>query len=114
TALDGVFGEGLDENSVALLGARFDERHARIHGHAAKERPVEIVSYRVRVRVAVPKYRPREAATTRGSLAAARKGTRQVFFTSAAATETTLYERDRLPADSRFTGPARGRQVDAT
>src|SRR5262247_222134 len=83
TPLDGLFGDALDENSLALLRARFDERHARIHGHAAKERPVEIVSYRVRVRVAVPKYRPREAATTRGSLAAARKGTRQVFFTSA-------------------------------
>ena len=114
TPLDGLFGDALDENSLALVRARFDERHARIHGHAAKERPVEIVSYRVRVRVAVPKYRPREAATTRGSLAAARKGTRQVFFTSAAATETTLYERDRLPADASFTGPAVVEQFDAT
>src|SRR5215475_3722518 len=114
TPLDGLFGDALDENSLALVRARFDERHARIHGHAAKERPVEIVSYRVRVRVAVPKYRPREAATTRGSLAAARKGTRQVFFASAAATETTLYERDRLPADASFTGPAVVEQFDAT
>ena len=39
---------------------RFDERHAQIHGHAAKERPVEVVSYRLRVRVPVPKYQPRE------------------------------------------------------
>ena len=52
TPLDGLFGDRL--TTAALTGARerFDERHAQIHGHAAKERPVEVVSYRVRVRVA--------------------------------------------------------------
>src|SRR3979411_1566156 len=58
TPLDGLFGERLTEESLTGVRARFDERHAQIHGHAAKERPVELVSYRLRVRVIVPKYQP--------------------------------------------------------
>ena len=54
---------GSRRRSLAAARDKFDERHAQIHGHAAKERPVEVVSYRLRVRVAVPKYEPREEAT---------------------------------------------------
>src|SRR5438093_2720755 len=56
TPLDGLYGERLAQLSLAAARARFDQRHAHIHGHAATERPVEIVSYRVRARVAVPKF----------------------------------------------------------
>src|SRR5262249_15526475 len=59
TPLDGLFTERLSAQSLAAGRERFDERHAQIHGHAAKERPVEVVSYRVRVRVTVPKFEPR-------------------------------------------------------
>ena len=51
---------GSRPTSLTAARERFDERHAQIHGHAARERPVEVVSYRLRVRVAVPKYQPRE------------------------------------------------------
>ena len=63
TSLDGLFTERLTAASLAAARERFDERHAQIHGHAAKERPVEVVSYRLRVRVDVPKYQPRQEAT---------------------------------------------------
>jgi N-methylhydantoinase A len=59
TSLDGLFTDRLTAASLAAARDRFDERHAQIHGHAAKERPVEVVSYRLRVRVDVPKYQPR-------------------------------------------------------
>src|SRR5262249_42669218 len=62
TPLDGLFVEMLTAGSLRAARDRFDERHAQIHGHAAKERPVEIVSYRLRVRVAVAKYEPRAHA----------------------------------------------------
>jgi len=114
TPLAGLFADALNENSLALARARFDQRHARIHGHAAKERPVEIVSYRVRVRVPVPKYEPRETVATGGALAAAVKGTRMVYFASDGPTETTLYERDRLPVGAELSGPAIVEQFDAT
>src|SRR5438094_652294 len=50
TPLDGLFTERLAANSLTEARKRFDQRHAQIHGHAAGDRPVEVVSYRVRVR----------------------------------------------------------------
>src|SRR4051812_32988896 len=58
TPLEGLFANRLTAAALAAARDRFDERHARSHGHAARERPVEVVSYRLRVRVEVPKYRP--------------------------------------------------------
>jgi N-methylhydantoinase A len=115
TPLDGLFADRLTAGSLAAARERFDERHARIHGHAAKERPVEVVSYRLRVRVAVPKYEPREEvapATPRAS-ADARKGSRQVSL-GGKLREAAVYERDRLDIGATITGPAIVEQFDAT
>ncbi len=51
--------------------ARFDDVHERIHGHAAKEKSVEVVSYRLRVRVSVPKFSPQAHAGAPAGAAAA-------------------------------------------
>src|SRR5262249_22700244 len=74
------------------------------------------VSYRLRVRVNVPKYQlPEEAPPSDPPpLAAARKGTRSVYFRAATATETDLYERDRLCIGAVIPGPAIVEQFDAT
>jgi N-methylhydantoinase A len=116
TPLDGLYGDRLTQNSLDLVRARFDERHTQIHGHAAKERPVEVVSYRVRMRVAVPKFVPREAPapTAPRSVEAAVKGSRIVSFTADAPTEAMLYERDRLDVGVSLAGPAIVEQFDAT
>jgi N-methylhydantoinase A len=116
TSLDGLFTDRLTAASLAAARDRFDERHAQIHGHAAKERPVEVVSYRLRVRVDVPKYQPRQDAmpTTRPSVDAAVKGTRKVHFGGKASVEATLYERDKLGVGALVAGPAIVEQFDAT
>jgi N-methylhydantoinase A/oxoprolinase/acetone carboxylase beta subunit len=116
TSLDGLFDGSLTAQSLAAAREKFDERHAQIHGHAAKERSVEIVSYRLRVRVTVPKYQPRKAPTPASPRAAnnAMKGKRKVHFDAKAATETTIYERDRLDIGVTITGPAIVEQFDAT
>ena len=108
--------DGLKAADMAAARDRFDDRHAQIHGHAAKDRSVEIVSYRVRLRVAVPKYEPVPAVevTEAPAPADAEKGTRTVYFDPAVGTETTLYERDRLPIGSMLVGPAIVEQFDAT
>lgn len=94
---------------------RFDERHAQIHGHCAADRPVEVVSYRLRLRVGVPKYAPREAASCPPhSAAPARKGERTVWFDGRTPVMATLYERDRLDAGAVLEGPAIVEQFDAT
>ena len=115
-SLAGLHRRGLDQAAMAQARLRFDAAHARIHGHAARERPVEIVSYRLRVRVTVPKYVPVPAggAQSRAAPQAAIKGMRAVRFDAARETRTTLYERDRLPTGARLDGPAIVEQFDAT
>jgi N-methylhydantoinase A len=77
---------------------------------------VEVVSYRLRVRVTVPKYAINEEALPREPLllAAARKGSRFAYFDGATATEAELYERDRLSVGATIPGPAIIEQFDAT
>jgi N-methylhydantoinase A len=102
--------------ALAAARSRFDDRHAQIHGHAASDRPVEVVSYRVRVRVAVPKYVPRaEPLPSEPTPAtAAIKGQRRLHFGAATARDATIYERDRLGIGSSLDGPAVIEQFDAT
>src|SRR5215472_8998170 len=114
TPLAGLFEGRLTAAALRAARDKFDERHAQIHGHAAKERPVEVVSYRLRVRVAVPKYEPREeAAPPSPRDAAAVKGKRSISL-NGAAIEATLYERDRLDIGATVAGPAIVEQFDAT
>ena len=116
TPLNGLYVGALDVEAMKKARARFDERHAQIHGHAAKDKPVEVVSYRLRVRVAVPRYKP-TAITVPAPFPApisAAKGTRSVYFDVRAAELTTVWERDRLPPGCRIAGPSIVEQFDAT
>ena len=113
--LDGLGEDGLDDAGMAEARTRFDSRHARIHGHAAREKDVEIVSYRLRVTVDVPKYRRiAEPHTETGLPAAAIAGRRAVHFDAGCPTETVLVDRLALAPGVRFAGPAIVEQFDAT
>jgi N-methylhydantoinase A len=128
TPLDGLFGARLDDAALAAVRTRFDQRHAQIHGHAAKERPVEVVSYRVRVRVTVPKYKPvpETPPPAPRPIETAVKGRRRIHFPppnppplaaegkGGGWVEARLYERDRLDIGSTITGPGIVEQFDAT
>ena len=115
TPLDGLFIGRVTADTLAGARPRFDERHAQIHGHSAKDRPVEIVSYRLRLRVAVPKFEQREERSPSPRPAArAHKGERAVWFDGARATRSALYERDRLDPGATLAGPAIIEQFDAT
>jgi N-methylhydantoinase A len=114
TPLDGLFEGRVSAATLAAARVRFDERHAQIHGHAAADRPVEVVSYRLRLRVAVQKFEQREERSSQRPAAQARKGERDVCFDGAQAMPATLYERDRLDPGATLTGPAIVEQFDAT
>ncbi len=115
TPLDGLFDGRVSAATLAAARVRFDERHAQIHGHSAKDRPVEIVSYRLRLRIEVPKFEPREeASSSPGPARNARKGERDVWFDGAHAVVSALYERDKLDPGAVLTGPAIVEQFDAT
>jgi len=116
TPLNGLYSGALDAEAMAKARVRFDERHAQIHGHAAKDKPVEVVSYRLRVRVAVPRYRPHSIPLPAAAPApiSAAKGTRRVYFDVRMAHTTTIWERERLPLGCRIEGPSIVEQFDAT
>jgi N-methylhydantoinase A len=114
--LAGLWRDALDAASIANARERFDAQHTKVHGHAAAEKAVELVSYRVRVRVSVPKYQPQAFAEgSRTALAAdAIKGKRQVFFAADRSTDTAIIDRDKLAVGTAFGGPAIVEQFDAT
>lgn len=116
TPLDGLFEHRLDASALQRARVRFDERHAQIHGHAAADRPVEIVSYRLRLRVAVPKYEPREEAPPLRprDRSEAEKGRRTVYFDGRTPVDACVYERDGLDVGVEIEGPAIVEQFDAT
>jgi N-methylhydantoinase A/oxoprolinase/acetone carboxylase beta subunit len=74
------------------------------------------VSYRVRVRVEVPRYvpQPATAADVSALAPAAFKGSRAVFFVPDSATDTAILDRERLAVGNSFMGPAIVEQFDAT
>jgi N-methylhydantoinase A len=114
--LSGLWHQALAVKALTAARLRFDDVHEKIHGHAAKEKAVEVVSYRLRIRVAVPKYSPQALQAHKPSSPplAAVKGTRRVFFAARKAVKTTVYDRDQLAAGTIFTGPAIVEQFDAT
>jgi N-methylhydantoinase A len=115
TPLDGLYRDSLTADSLSAARQRFDQRHAQIHGHAAKDRPVEVVSYRVRLRVAVPKYQPRqEQLPMPRPINEAAKGERTIYFQTGNPRQAALYERDRLEIGAGLIGPAIVEQFDAT
>jgi N-methylhydantoinase A len=114
TPLEGSFEGRLTAATLGAVRDKFDDRHAQIHGHAAKERPVEVVSYRLRVRVAVPKYEPRAAPPPPSPRpAAAVKGQRTISL-NGTTMQATLYERARLDIGATVEGVAIVEQFDAT
>ena len=111
--LDGI--GTLDAGGLGEARRRFDARHQRIHGHAAREKPVEVVSYRLRARVAVPKYRAAELpAPAAAGAKPAPKGRRMVWFDGLAGAEVAVFERDGLARGTTLAGPAIVEQMDAT
>jgi N-methylhydantoinase A len=114
--LDGLGQGGLDDAAMTTARVRFDERHAQLHGHAAAEKSVEVVSYRLRVRVTVPRYEPAPPADAppHDAPVAGITGTREVYFDGETALTTNIYERDKLDAGAHMAGPAIIEQFDAT
>ncbi len=116
TPLEGLFDKQLTTDSLTAVRSRFDERHAQIHGHAARERPVELVSYRLRARVIVPKYKPEPEAPPAAPRATetAIKGRRRIHLADKSSLHAILYERDQLEIGATIHGPAIVEQLDAT
>lgn len=91
----------------------FHEAHRALHGYAAFDQPVEVVSYRLRVRVLVPKFQSKPVQT------GMRKGPRaikhrELFFRKERPVRAPVFERAELPPGGEIAGPAIVVQLDAT
>jgi N-methylhydantoinase A len=105
------------ETFKPTIAGRFHEMHERLRGHRAEQEPIEVVSYRLRVQVAVPQYQPemQSALDERAPGSDAGNGKRPAQFAGEAVpVETHIWRRDRLRSGDRFSGPAIVEQTDAT
>jgi len=94
----------LDAADMETVAQRFHDRHEGRYGHAYPEEPVELVTVRLRARGVVDEPDLR-AQSVDGTVEEAVTDTREVVY-DGRARETRIYERDALPTDAAFDGPA--------
>jgi N-methylhydantoinase A len=101
--------------SLAALADGFAEAHKRLYGFIAEGETVQLVTFRVE---AVGVVRKAEFAAQKPAgpdASAAIIGTREVWLPeSGGFVACPVYDRDKLAAGNRFTGPAIVEQMDAT
>jgi N-methylhydantoinase A len=99
--------------ALAMIANRFHDVHAEVHGHAARDNAVEIVSYRLRAIVPMPKFAPQKKA----EIVSAKPqpvGQRSVLLDARRKVTATVWRRDDLPSGFAGDGPAIIDQLDAT
>ena len=99
-------------NGLDQVQERFHELHHSLHGHSARDQEIELVSYRVRVRVPVPKQALPEIDPP-GDIAPASLGSRQVTFDGREHFEAPVYTRNDLTF-APLQGPLIIEQFDST
>src|SRR6185437_8288400 len=103
----------MDADGLAALRKAFDAQHRGMFGHSAPEEPVEVVSYRVRGVGVVPAVELPRFKRSGGTLADARRATRQVRF-DGKTVECPVYQREKLDVGLVVEGPAVLDQFDCT
>jgi N-methylhydantoinase A len=104
----------LDAKSLAKLLERFHERHLAFYGYEMREQPVEAVNLRLAVSIERRTPTHEKVKAVRGTAKDAVIEKRQVWFPETGFVATPVYDRDRLPANCRITGPAIVEQMDTT
>jgi N-methylhydantoinase A len=100
-------GQGYELNVVhgADAAERFHAMHAQRYGFANRERTLEIVNVRLRVRVPAEPYAPVAAQLVAGDGAQALRGERAVYF-DGGWVQARVYDRELLRAGDVLMGPA--------
>ncbi len=96
--------DDLDEAALSTVADRFHERHRRRFGHAAPDEPIELVTVRLRSRLAVEPPEPTPPSAT-GDLDDAVRTHRDVTV-GGRPREVAVYDRAAIPADAALDGPA--------
>jgi len=100
-------GQGYEINVAHGEGAaeRFHAAHAQRYGFANRERGLEIVNVRVRLRVRAEAYAPRVEEARVGDGAGALRGEKLIYF-EGDWVRAQVFDREKLRAGDEFEGPA--------
>ncbi len=112
----GVPDGGLDDAALAAVFARFHAAHKAEYGHSFEASVIELVNLRLTGTGAMPKI-GEPAGPPAGTLEAARVRSGPCVFRGPSGltdVDTVFYDRDRLPVDTPFAGPAIILQTDST
>jgi N-methylhydantoinase A len=104
----------LDATSLARLIGRYHKRHHEYYGYDMRGQPVEVVNLRLAVTVERRAPTHEKHNPVRGTVKDAVSGKRKVWFPETGFVTTPVYDRERLPARCRITGPAIVEQMDTT
>ena len=111
TPLSGLKTQPIEKSGLIELQKRFHDLHHRLHGHSAHDQEIEVVSYRLRVRVPVPKFNLNAKQLPTGTATPIEK--RSVSYDGKEFLKTPVYARESLTTDF-IEGPAIIEQFDST
>ncbi|MEJ0068222.1 MAG: hypothetical protein WDO24_05235 [Pseudomonadota bacterium] len=104
----------IDTAELARLIAAFHRAHKLRYGYDMPDHPIELVTLRLAVLAARANPPSETIGMTAGTLAEARLDSRSVWFAATGFVGTPVYQREKLPAETGFAGPAIVEQMDAT
>tara|TARA_B100000676_G_C18034427_1_gene820889 strand:- start:1466 stop:1876 length:411 start_codon:yes stop_codon:yes gene_type:complete len=104
----------LDVNSLVALADRFHERHEAVHGHAARDAVIEIVSYRLRVVVPIQKAQLNLMGGPNKDKKTAQVEQRTFRDSLGNAVTAGVWRRDNFPVGEIVSGPIIVEQLDST
>lgn len=102
-------------NDIPALRNQFDQMHQQAFGHAAPKAAVEVISFRLTARGAVPRAPLPERSPASWPVQDALKEKRPVYFPARKHyVECPVYDRARIGSGHKLSGPAVIEQLDAT
>ncbi|MCC2097923.1 MAG: hypothetical protein KDJ29_13575, partial [Hyphomicrobiales bacterium] len=104
----------LDSAALASVAGRFHDLHTEIHGHAARDAIIEVVSYRLRASVPMPKAGSGSKAISGAAGEATAIGTRTLSLGPGRVLDAAIWRREQLSPGWTAQGPAIVEQHDAT
>jgi N-methylhydantoinase A len=105
----------MGEQDKAALKRAFDELHQQVYGQSATREEAEIVTFRLQAEIEVPRLALPELPQGDGHTQRALKGERRLYDADANDfLAAKVYDRARLMAGDRITGPAIIDQFDST
>jgi N-methylhydantoinase A len=104
----------LDAPALAQVAERFHDLHTEIHGHAARDAVIEVVSYRLRASVPMPKAASGNAGAVDVTGEAKAIGKRSLTLGPGRVLDATIWRREQLAPGWAAQGPVIIEQPDAT